>query len=62
MTAPTTMDQVVDRAIEREHGLIAMLKTRTPLVETYLQNLKLDAADGPGAQRGPLFLRPPGPE
>ena len=43
----TTMDQVVDRAIEREHALIAMLKTRTPLVETYLQNLKLDEQMGP---------------
>src|SRR6266849_3735539 len=38
----TTMDQVVDRAIEREHALMEMLKTRTPLVETYLQNLKFD--------------------
>ncbi len=28
------MDQVVDRAIEREHALMEMLKTRTPLVET----------------------------
>src|SRR5215470_10629928 len=37
-----TMDQVVDRAIEREHALMEMLKTRTPVVETYLQNLKID--------------------
>src|SRR4029077_17217334 len=37
-----TMDQVVDRAIEREHALMEMLKTRTPVVETYLQNLKFD--------------------
>jgi Peptidase family M48 len=35
-----TMDEVVNRAIEREHALMEMLKTRTPLVETYLQNLK----------------------
>ena len=48
--APTTMDQVVDRAIEREHALITFLETRTPLVETYLQNLKLDPADGTVAQ------------
>src|SRR5438093_10629207 len=45
--APTTMDQVVDRAIAREHALMEMLKTRTPLVETYLQNLKLDNQMGP---------------
>src|SRR5882724_2237165 len=38
----STMDQVVDRAIEREHALMEMLKTRTPFVETYLQNLKFD--------------------
>src|SRR4029077_806018 len=36
--APTTMDQVVDRAIVREHALMEALKTRTPLMETYLQN------------------------
>src|ERR1700726_5107844 len=56
MTAPTTMDQVVDRAIEREHGLIVMLKTRTPLVETYLQNLKLDAAMGPAPREDHYFF------
>ena len=43
---PTT-DQVVDRAIERERALIEMLKTRTPLIETYLQDLKFDPHDGP---------------
>ena len=36
----STLDQAVDRAIEREHALIKMLKTRTPIVETYMQNLK----------------------
>ena len=35
------MSQAVDRAIEREHALIELLKTRTPIVETYLQNLKV---------------------
>src|SRR5690349_18663885 len=46
-TAPTTMDQVVDRALAREHALITFLQTRTPLVETYLQNLKFDEHMGP---------------
>ena len=41
-TAATTMEDVVNRAIAREHALMDMLKTRTPLVETYLQNLKPD--------------------
>src|SRR5438445_9913763 len=42
IAAPTTMDQVVNLFIEREHGLIKMLSTRTPVVETYLQNLTAD--------------------
>jgi hypothetical protein len=39
---PTTMDQVVDRFIEREHALMKALSTLTPVVETYLQNLTAD--------------------
>ncbi len=54
--SPTTMDQVVDRAIERERGLIAMLKTRTPLVETYLQNLKFDPQMGPAPREDHYFF------
>jgi len=37
-----TLDQVVDHMIQREHALMSFLRTRTPLVETYLQNLKRD--------------------
>src|SRR5437899_8186143 len=29
--SPTTMDQVVDRFIEREHGLMKMLENRNPV-------------------------------
>src|SRR5205814_2095529 len=53
---PTTMDQVVDRAIAREHALMEMLKTRTPLVETYLQNLKLDNQMGPSPVQDHYFF------
>jgi hypothetical protein len=53
---PTTMDQVVDRTIEREHALMKMLNTRTPLVETYLQNLTLDPAAGPVPKEDHYFL------
>lgn len=53
---PTTMDQVVDRAIEREHALMEMLKTRTPFVETYLQNLKFDRQLGPIPVEDHYFL------
>ena len=50
------MDQVVDRTIEREHALMDFLKTRTPLVETYLQNLKLDPQLGPVPSQDHYFL------
>ena len=50
------MDQVVDRAIEREHALMDMLKTRTPLVETYLQNLKSDPQLGGVPSQDHYFL------
>jgi Peptidase family M48 len=46
-TSRANMDQIVDRAIERERALMAMLKTRTPLIETYLQDLKFDPREGP---------------
>jgi hypothetical protein len=54
--APTTMDQVVDRALAREHTLITFLQTRTPLVETYLQNLKLDEQMGPAPREDHYFF------
>jgi hypothetical protein len=42
-TSPaTTFDQVMDRAIEREHFFLAQMRQMHPLVETYLQNLKDD--------------------
>src|ERR1700687_2298224 len=55
-TPSTTMAQVVDRAVEREHALMEMLKTRTPLVETYLQNLKFDPQAGPVPVQDHYFL------
>src|SRR5882762_3742230 len=51
-----TMDQVADRAIEREHALVEMLKTRTPFVETYLQNLKFEPHEGPAPVQDHYFL------
>jgi Peptidase family M48 len=56
LPAPTTMDQVVDRFIEREHGLMKMLSTRTPVVETYLQNLSADPQLGPVPSSDHYFL------
>jgi hypothetical protein len=54
--APTTMDQVVDRVVEREKGLVKLLAARTPLVETYLQNLQQDPQLGPIPQDDRYFL------
>ena len=54
--APTTMDQVVNLFIEREHGLIKALSTRTPVVETYLQNLTADPQLGPVPSEDHYFL------
>jgi hypothetical protein len=56
LPAPTTMDQVVDRFIEREKGLAKMLATRTPIVETYLQNLVQDPQLGPVPKDDRYFL------
>jgi len=51
-----TMDQVVDRAIQREHVLMNLLSTRTPLVETYLQNMKPDPKLGAAPKDDRYFL------
>ncbi len=47
LAPPTTMDQVVDRVVLREKDLIKFLSPRTPIVETYLQNLTQDPQLGP---------------
>jgi hypothetical protein len=54
--APTTMDQVVTLFIEREHALIKALSSRTPVVETYLQNLTSDPQLGPVPSADHYFL------
>jgi hypothetical protein len=50
------MDQVVNLFILREHGLIKMLSARTPVVETYLQNLTADPQLGPVPSEDHYFL------
>src|SRR5271166_5580758 len=56
LAPPTTMDQVVDRVILREKELVKFLAPRTPVVETYLQNLTQDAQLGPIPQDDHYFL------
>src|ERR1039458_6955815 len=45
LARPATMDQAVDRVIARENNLIKFLSPRTPIVETYLQDLTQDLQD-----------------
>src|SRR5437762_12909115 len=52
----TTMNQVVDRVVEREHSLMDMLKSRTPFVETYLQDVKFDPKTGRAPAQDHYFL------
>jgi hypothetical protein len=54
--APATMDQVVTLFIAHEHGLIKALSNRTPVVETYLQNLSMDPQLGPVPSEDHYFL------
>jgi hypothetical protein len=54
--APVTMDQVVNLFIVREHGLMKMLSNRTPVVETYMQNLSSDPQLGPVPSEDHYFL------
>ena len=39
---PRTMDQVIDRVISNEQRLYGQMRNFSPLVETYIQNLKPD--------------------
>jgi hypothetical protein len=50
------MNEVVERAIMRERALMHMLKTRTPLIETYLQDVRFDPQAGPVPLRDHYFL------
>ena len=56
LAPPTTMDQVVDRVILSERELVKFLSPRTPVVETYLQNLTQDPQLGPIPQDDHYFL------
>jgi hypothetical protein len=56
LARPATMDQAVDRVIAREKDLIKFLSPRTPIVETYLQDLAQDPQLGPIPQDDHYFL------
>jgi len=44
--AVTTADQAIDRIIAREHEEISVIRQYTPIVETYVQDMKPDAEMG----------------
>src|ERR1017187_3509531 len=56
LARPATMDQAVDRVIARAKDLIKFLSPRTPIVETYLQDLTQDPQLGPIPQDDHYFL------
>jgi hypothetical protein len=47
--AASPVDQLLDRIVEREHAFLDFIHTRTPLIETYIQ----ETPDGPGADDHP---------
>src|SRR5258708_36693991 len=55
---PRTMEQVVDRVITNENRLNQQIRQHTPLVETYIQNLKPDKELGYVPAGGKYFLGP----
>jgi hypothetical protein len=39
---PQNFDEIMDRAINREHALVQKLKSKSPVIETYIQEVKTD--------------------
>lgn len=54
--AAVTLNQVLDRVVQREHMFIAQMRHMHPLVETYLQDLKNDSAGNPIPIKDQYFL------
>jgi hypothetical protein len=51
-----TLNEVIDRVVQREHYFIAQMRHMHPLVETYLQNLKTDATGNSVPVKDEYFL------
>ena len=52
----TTVDQAIDRVIAREHDEMATIQRFTPLVETYIQDMKPDRDMGAVPVKDHYFL------
>ena len=53
---PATLNDVIDRVVQREHHFVAQMRHLHPLVETYLQDLKNDATGNPAPVKDQYFL------
>src|SRR5437660_1557775 len=53
---PSSFDDVIDRVVEGEHQLLAQMRSLRPMVETYLQNLKIDSSGNPFPVKDQYFL------
>lgn len=51
-----TLNDVMDRVVEREHYFMAQMRHMHPLVETYLQDLKADASGNTSPEKDQYFL------
>jgi hypothetical protein len=51
-----TLNDVMDRVVQREHYFIAQMRHMHPMVETYLQDLKNDADGHPDPVKDQYFL------
>ncbi|HKV76897.1 MAG TPA: M48 family metalloprotease [Candidatus Sulfotelmatobacter sp.] len=55
-SAALTLNDVIDRVVQREHYFMAQMRHMHPLVETYLQDLKNDANGNPSPVKDQYFL------
>jgi hypothetical protein len=53
---PATLNDVMDRVVQREHYFMAQMRHMHPMVETYLQDLKNDDTGHPIPVRDQYFL------
>jgi hypothetical protein len=54
--APSSFNDVIDRVVQREHLFVAQMRHLHPMVETYLQNLKIDKDGNAAPVKDQYFL------
>ncbi|MGA8215883.1 MAG: M48 family metalloprotease, partial [Candidatus Sulfotelmatobacter sp.] len=53
---PASFNDVIDRMVQREHLFLAQMRHMHPMVETYLQDLKIDKDGNPAPVKDQYFL------